>query len=72
MTDGMWSRNEKKYTPTPKVEAFITDLTAVSRQHGFIVLPEDLQGGFIIEKLEGYGDTITGASLGKTLSGGDV
>lgn len=43
-----WSRKDKE-VPTPKIDAFLLEVDAVCRKHGFSIGHEDGHGAFIVE-----------------------
>lgn len=47
-----WIKSKSNYGASPSVDAFIEELLAVCRKHGFALAHEDTHGAFEIVKLE--------------------
>jgi len=64
-----WDRANHQDVERPDIDAFIEDLLAVCRQHGFSVSHEDQHGAFIVESFdEELARWVQQAHIGESLS----
>ena len=64
-----WSDKENKKIEAKLVDAFLNEVHAVCKKHGFCIEHEDSHGGFLIEKYDDEKDFewLGNASVGKTI-----